>query len=116
LPLIWQLRLFYPHKNVFDRWKRSQDLGGNIICCWRRSLPAGSIRATYDDPADHRCHLVGNAVVFVDPWSFEGHLAQLFGVGTVLALFALMAAMAIPAAAGLEEVQATRNGRRSERF
>lgn len=34
-----------------------------------------------------------------------GVIAQWFGVGTVLALFALMAAMAIPAAAGLDEVQ-----------
>jgi hypothetical protein len=34
-----------------------------------------------------------------------GVIAQWFGVGTVLALFALMAAMAISAAAGLDEVQ-----------
>lgn len=36
-----------------------------------------------------------------------GLIAQWFGVGAVLALFALMAAMAIPAAAGLDEVQTT---------
>lgn len=40
-----------------------------------------------------------------------GIVAQWFGVGTVLALFALMAAMAIFAAAGLEEVQIMDAGR-----
>lgn len=34
-----------------------------------------------------------------------GVIAQWFGVGTVLALFALMAAIAIPTASGLAEVQ-----------
>ncbi|WP_210184005.1 hypothetical protein [Filomicrobium insigne] len=36
-----------------------------------------------------------------------GIIAQWFGVGTVLALFALMAAMAVLAASGLDEVQTT---------
>lgn len=40
-----------------------------------------------------------------------GVIAQWFGVGTVLALFALMAAMAIPAAVGLDEVQTAGAGR-----
>lgn len=40
-----------------------------------------------------------------------GVIAQWLGVGTVLALFALMAAIAIPAAAGLDEVQTTDAGR-----
>lgn len=39
-----------------------------------------------------------------------GVIAQWFGVGTVLALFALMAAMAILAAAGLDEVQTVDSG------
>ncbi len=40
-----------------------------------------------------------------------GVLVQWFGVGTVLALFSLMAVMAILAAAGLDEVQITDKGR-----
>ena len=36
-----------------------------------------------------------------------GIIAQLFGIGVVLALFAVMAAMAIAAASRLEEVQST---------
>jgi len=68
-----------PRKDFFDGRKRNQDLGRNIVCFRGRSLPAGIIRMTYDDPADHRSHLVGDAVVVVDAGCLEGHFGALSG-------------------------------------
>jgi len=66
-------------QDILDGWQCCQYFDRNIVCCRGWPFPAGIIRVTYDDPADHRSHLVGDTVVIVDARCLEGHLGALSG-------------------------------------